>query len=361
MTTSEFDNMKTYFFTFSRATVWLSLPFLLASCGGDPAVDEEKAETTAGRDDRIGVTVQPVIPEPFVHAFSVQGNVETDKNATVTAEFGGNVDEIFVQEGQHVAEGAPLLRVNTEVLERSLEEIRTQLGLAEDLFARQERLWKQEIGSEVEYLQARTQMEALRNSQATMLAQMDMAVVRAPFSGIVDRIFVKTGEMGMPGMPVARVIDLDDMYVRAMVSDHYAGRVSAGMPAQVIVSRVDTVKTKVGRVGKFINPANRSIEVTLPLPKGTAFLPNMFASVQLQDVAVDSAVVVRSALIQQDVEGNNFVYVARGGVARKALVKIKMGSGDGMWVASGLAFGDQIIDKGSSRVTDGEPIRILNP
>jgi multidrug efflux pump subunit AcrA (membrane-fusion protein) len=101
--------------------------------------------------------------------------------------------------------------------------------------------------------------------------------------------------------------------------------------------------------------------VTLPLPKGTAFLPNMFASVQLQDVAVDSAVVVRSALIQQDVEGNNFVYVARGGEARKALVNVKMGSGDGMWVASGLAFGDQIIDKGSSRVTDGEAIRILNP
>ena len=352
--------MKTHFFTFLRAIAWLCLPILLASCGGDPAVDEA-AENAAGRDDRIGVTVQPVNPERFVHSFSVQGNVETDKNATVTAEFGGSVDEIFVREGQRVIEGTPLLHVNTEVLERSLEEIRTQLGLAEDLFARQERLWKQEIGSEVEFLQARTQVEALRNSQATMLAQMDMAVVRAPFSGIVDRIFVKTGEMGMPGMPVARVIDLDDMYVRAMVSDHYAGRVSEGMPAQVIVSRVDTVKTKVGRVGQFINPANRSIEVTLPLPKGTAFLPNMFASVQLQDVAVDSAVVVRSALIQQDVEGKSFVYVARGGEAHKAVVNVKMGSGDEMWVASGLAFGDQIIDKGSSRVTDGEPIRILNP
>ncbi|MGB1076020.1 MAG: efflux RND transporter periplasmic adaptor subunit [Flavobacteriales bacterium] len=360
MTTSHFDNMKTHFFTFLRAIAWLCLPILLASCGGDPAVDEA-AENAAGRDDRIGVTVQPVNPERFVHSFSVQGNVETDKNATVTAEFGGSVDEIFVREGQRVIEGTPLLHVNTEVLERSLEEIRTQLGLAEDLFARQERLWKQEIGSEVEFLQARTQVEALRNSQATMLAQMDMAVVRAPFSGIVDRIFVKTGEMGMPGMPVARVIDLDDMYVRAMVSDHYAGRVSEGMPAQVIVSRVDTVKTKVGRVGQFINPANRSIEVTLPLPKGTAFLPNMFASVQLQDVAVDSAVVVRSALIQQDVEGKSFVYVARGGEAHKAVVNVKMGSGDEMWVASGLAFGDQIIDKGSSRVTDGEPIRILNP
>ena len=341
-------------------------PFLMASalviftgCGGDQAAADSAAPATEV-DDRLAVTTLRIDPRPFVHSFSVQGNVEMDGLATVTAETPGTIEEILVQEGQRVAKGDPILRVDISVMERSLEELKTQLTLAEDLFSRQERLWSQEIGSEVEYLQAKAQVEALKNSRSTLLAQMDMAVVRAPFGGVVDRVFAKKGEMGAPGMPLARVVSLDNMYVRAMVSDHYAGRVTAGMPAEVIVSGVDTVATEVGRTGQFINPANRTIEVTLPLPKGTKFLPNMFASVRLQDVALDSAVVVPSALIQQDVNGRSFVYKVVNGQAEKALLEVEMGSGDVMWVGSGLAYGDQIIDKGAARVTNGEPVRILN-
>jgi RND family efflux transporter MFP subunit len=344
---------------FNLAAASAACLLLLSACGGGGTEDVAEAAPAAERDDRLGVTVIEVTPTPFAHSFSVQGNVETDRNALVTAEFGGLVEQVLVAEGQRVAKGDPLVTLNTSVMERSLEELRTQLALAEDLFGRQERLWNQGIGSEVEYLQARTQVDALKNSRATLLAQMDMAIVRAPFSGVVDRIFAKTGEMGAPGMPLARVIDLQDLYVRAMVSDHYAGKVSTGMPAEVVVGGVDTVATEVGRVGQFINPANRTIEITLPLPEGTRLLPNMFASVWLQDVALDSAVVVRSSLIQQDVAGNDFVYCAENGKAVKRPVTIEMGSGDAMWVGSGLAYGDQIIDKGASRVTPGEPVRIL--
>lgn len=335
--------------------------FLLAACGGGAGETEAAAtEATEQADDRLAVTTLRIVPQPFSHSFSVQGNVETDGLATVTAEMPGTIEDIFVREGQRVSKGDPILKVDMSVMERSLQELKTQLSLAEDLYARQERLWSQEIGSEVEYLQAKTQVEALKNSQSTLLAQMDMAVVRAPFAGVVDRVFAKEGEMGAPGMPLARIVALDDMYVRAMVSDHYAGRVAAGMPAEVIVSGVDTVATQVGRVGQYINPANRTIEITLPLPEGTKFLPNMFASVRLQDVALDSAVVVPSSLIQQDVEGNSFVFKVADGRAEKAIVEVEMGSGDAMWVGRGLAFEDQIINKGASRVTTGEPVRILN-
>lgn len=346
------------FFTFLMAPAL----FMLVACGGGDAeaTAPEATESAAAADDRLAVTTLRITPQPFSHSFSVQGNVETDGLATVTAETPGTIEDIVVREGQRVAKGDPILRVDMSVMERSLEELRTQLSLAEDLYARQERLWEQEIGSEVEYLQAKTQVEALKNSRSTLLAQMDMAVVRAPFSGVVDRVFAKTGEMGAPGMPLARIVALDDMYVRAMVSDHYAGRVKPDMPAEVIVSGVDTVVTEVGRVGQYINPANRTIEITLPLPEGTKFLPNMFASVRLQDVALDSAVVVPSSLIQQDVEGNSFVFKVVDGRAEKAIVEVEMGSGDEMWVGRGLAFEDQIINKGASRVTAGEPVRILN-
>jgi hypothetical protein len=136
---------------------------------------------------------------------------------------------------------------------------------------------------------------------------MEMAVMRAPFAGVVDRCLAKTGEFAVPGAPLVRIVDLREMYVRASVSDHYAGKVNKGMSAEVIVSGVDTILTNVGRVGQFINPSNRTLEISLPLPQGSKFLPNMYASVWLQDLGLDSAVVLPSALVQQDINGDLFM------------------------------------------------------
>ena len=330
-----------------------------SGCGGDATVEAETAPET--RDSRASVTVRPIMPQPFVHQFAVQGNVETDRNATVTAEFSGLVEEILVREGDRVREGQALLRLNTDMVDRTEQELQTQLDLASDLFARQTRLWEQGIGSEVEYLQVKAQKEGLEKSLATLAEQRDMAVVRAPFSGILDRVFTKQGELAAPGVPVARIVDLSNMYVRAMVSDHYAGRIGEGLPAEVVVAGVDTVATRIGRVGSFINPANRTIEITLPLPVETRFLPNMFANVWLQDLALDSAMVLPNALVQQDVEGRDFVYVVSGGTAKKRVVELGMGSGDEVLVQSGLAWNDQVVEKGASRIVDGESVRILEP
>lgn len=330
-----------------------------AGCGGGATVEAENAPES--RDARAAVTVLTVRPEAFEHRFAVQGNVETDRNAAVTPEFSGLVEEILVVEGQRVQAGQALLRLNTDLVDRSEQELRTQLELSTDLFARQERLWAAGIGSEVEYLQLKAAKEGLEKGLATFAEQREMAVVRSPFDGTVDRVFTKRGEMAGPGMPVARVVDLSEMYVRAMVSDHYAGRIGKGLPAEVVVAGVDTVVTEIGRVGSFINPANRTIEITLPLPGKTRFLPNMFANVWLQDFAADSAVVLPSALVQQDVEGRNFVYLVQDGVVRKRVVELGMGSGDEVMVERGLAWNDQVVEKGASRIVDGESVRILEP
>ena len=335
------------------------------SCGSsetaDPAVDESLPAT---RPSGMAVAVLEVEPETFSHRFSIQGNVETDMNSILTAEFAGIIEEVMVSEGAPVREGDALIRINTDVLNRSMAELQTQLDLATDLFNRQDRLWKQSIGSELDFMQAQNQKAALENSMETLLEQMDMAMIRAPFDGILDRCLAKTGEMALPGSPLARVIDLRNMYVRASVSDHYAGRVSKGMPAEVIVSGVDTLMTKIGRVGQFINPANRTLELTLPLPSGSALLPNMYASVWLQDVALDSAVVLPSALIQQDIEGQDYVFVAvaqQDGsvVAEKRSLEVGMGSGDRMLIQGGLAFGDRVVSKGATRIVSGQDIRII--
>ena len=335
------------------------------SCGSSETADPIAEESsTPMKLKGMAVGVFDVQPEPFSHRFSIQGNVETDMNSILTAEFAGIIEEVMVSEGAPVREGDALIRINTDVLNRSRAELQTQLDLATDLFNRQERLWKQSIGSELDFMQAQNQKTALENSMKTLLEQMDMAIIRAPFDGILDRCLAKTGEMALPGSPLARVIDLRDMYVRASVSDHYAGRVSKGMPAEVIVSGVDTLMTQIGRVGQFINPANRTLELTLPLPNGSALLPNMYASVWLQDLALDSAVVLPSALIQQDIKGHDYVFVAapqQDGtvVAEKRNLNVGMGSGDYMLIQGGLAFGEQVVSKGATRIVSGQNIRII--
>lgn len=331
----------------------------LVGCTGEAP----EAGTSAGeeRDLRATVTVLEVAPQSFVHRFSVQGNVETDRNAVVAAEFAGAVEEVFVREGETVREGQALMRLNTDMLDRTEAELRTQLDLASEVYSRQARLWEQGIGSELELLQSKAQKEGLEKGLATLAEQRDMAYVRAPFGGVLDRIFTKVGELAAPGVPAARVVDLSGMYVRAMVSDHYAGRVKAGLPAEVVVAGVDTVLTVISRVGSFINPANRTIEITLGLPGGTRFLPNMFANVWLQDLALDSVVVLPTSLVQQDVTGQNYVYVLDGDVARKQVIELGMGSGDEVMIERGLAWGNRVVEKGASRIVDGESVRTLQP
>ena len=334
---------------------------LCSGCGDAEAPVEESAAPAASKSVQVGV--MPLTPQPFTHRFSVQGNVETDRNALLTSEFGGRIEDVYVREGAQVEMGDPLVKVDTDVIEGSIAELSTQLKLAEVVFERQQRLWDQEIGSEIEYLQSKTQLESLQRSMETLTEQKDMAVMRAPFEGVVDRCLAKSGEFAVPGAPLVRIVNLRDMKVRAMVSDHYAGQIDKGMPATVIVSGVDTIETSVGRVGQFINPANRTLEITLPLPEGTSLLPNMFASVWLEDMNLDSALVLPSSIVQQDINGEDFVFVAAGeGTERmveKRVLKMGMGSGDVMLVEHGLSFGQDVISKGATRVVAGQAVSII--
>jgi RND family efflux transporter MFP subunit len=338
--------------------------FMWTGCGSPEVAEEETSGAPAVPVAKsVQVAVMTLSPEPFTHRFSVQGNVETDRNALLTAEFGGRIEDVFVREGEQVSEGDALVKVDTDVIERSIAELNTQLELAMVVFERQQRLWDQKIGSEIEYLQAKTQLESLQRSMETLNEQKDMAVIRAPFDGVVDRCLAKTGEFAAPGAPLLRIVNLSDMKVRAMVSDHYAGRIDKGMPATVIVTGVDTIETSVGRVGQFINPANRTLEITLPLPERTGFLPNMFASVWLEDLNLDSALVLPSSLIQQDINGDDFVFVAVGkGAERKVekrVLEMGMGAGNVMLVESGLEFGQDVISKGATRVVAGQLVSII--
>ena len=330
---------------------------LLVQCGSAPQAEAEGEQAPAARLTRVGV--QAVNPEPFSHSFAVQGNVQTDRVANVLAAFPGVVREVLVKEGANVKEGTALVRIDTDVLTKQRAELETQYALAETLFERQERLWEKEIGSEVDYLQAKTGMEALKRSLATLDEQIDQAVIRAPFDGVLDRVFVNVGEMASAPMPVVRVVDLSDLYIRASVSDHYAGSVSAGQPVRIETQGLAPIESQIRRVGQYIEAANRTIDLTIDLPEGTRALPNMVATVHITDLALDSALALPSALVQQDANAQEYVYVLRGDKATKQIVETGMVSEGRILIEVGLQPGDRVIDRGASRVVDGERVALI--
>ncbi len=330
---------------------------LLVRCGAPAESDAASPETTNARLTRVGV--QTVQVAPFSHSFAVQGNVQTDRIANILASFPGVVREVLVNEGTQVNKGTALVRIDTDVLSKQRAELVTQLELAQTLFERQERLWNKEIGSEVDFLQAKTGLEALERSLATLDEQIDQAVIRAPFSGVLDRVFVNVGEMASPPMPVVRVVDLSDLYIRASVSDHYAGVVMAGQSVTVEAQGLEPIESQVRRVGQFIEAANRTIDVTIDLPAGTRALPNMVATVHITDLALDSALALPSAVVQQDANGQEYVYIIKGDQATKQTVQTGVMSDGMLLIEAGLKAGDRVINRGAARVVDGERVTLI--
>ncbi|MGB1383784.1 MAG: efflux RND transporter periplasmic adaptor subunit [Flavobacteriales bacterium] len=350
--------MKVTLNSLGFAATLTALALALVQCGSPAEGAEPDSDSSASRLTRVGVTT--LNPAPFSHAFAVQGNVETDRIANILAEFPGVVQEVLVEEGAKVSQGQALLRINTDVLAKQRAEVVTQLELAQSLFERQERLWNKDIGSEVDFLQAQTGVEALRRNLATLDEQIGKATVRAPFSGVLDRVFVNVGEMASPPMPVVRVVDLSDLYVRAAVSDHYAGAVKAGQPVVLEAHGMEPLESQIRRVGQFIEAANRTIDVTVDLPQGVSYgLPNMVVTVNITDLALDSALALPAALVQQDANGQEYVYLLRGDQASKQPIETGMVSEGKLLITSGLKPGDQVIDRGATRVVDGERVTLI--
>jgi len=344
-----------------RKSILLAVPALvLAACGGSaPDSTPETDAATAAAPEARKVTTLTASTAPFDHYFTVQGNVETDRLAQVFPMTQGTVLRLRVEEGQSVRKGQVLLELDNDAVARNQDELETRLELGKDVLARQERLWEQGIGTEVQLLEARTNVKALEESIAAFSEQVDLGKVTAPFTGTVDRIFAKEGEMASPGRPVARVLDLADMYVRAKVSDHYVGQVTQGQRVEIVVGGRDTLVSEIARVGQYIEPANRTFEIVVPVPEGGDLLPNEFAAMRINDLHLDSAISLPSGLILQDRQGRDFVYVIEGGKAVRKPVTVGMAANNRVLIEAGVTDGMSVIDRGAGQVVEGEAVQVL--
>ena len=319
-------------------------------------------DTTASYD---AVTAFEVNPDLFYHYFEVFGTVEADKSINLFPLNSGKVERIHVKAGQKVSQGQLLVSLDTDLMESSLKELETALALAQTVFNKQQKLWiDEQIGSEIQYLQAKNNYDALVQKLQTLKEQMAMSEVRAPFAGTIDEVFAKVGELAAPQMPAVRLVNTSGVYVKADVPESYANRVKVGTPANVAFTSMDfEVAAEVLQVGQFIQAGNRtfSINVSLPADPGTV-KPNQMVHVALQDYRNDAALAVPSSLIQQDVEGNDFVFVLqnKGAYSEVAKVFVKTGlSYEGRTeIKSGIEAGAQLVDKGSRSVRTGQRVHV---
>jgi len=311
------------------------------------------------------VTVLPVKNDIFKHFIEIQGVVQADKNIEIKPELGGVIRSIYVKEGQKVYAGQTLAQLDDSSIRNSIAELDTQLTLAKTTFERQERLWKQKIGSEMQYLQAKAQKESLENNLATLGTQARKMKIIAPFSGIVDEIFPKNGELTSPQTPVIRLINLDKVYVEADVTETYLTVVKNGTEASMFFPSIDKkIVSKISQISNYINPDNRSFKVKINVPnKDQHIKPNLLADLKILDFKAEG-LIIPSTLVQQDQKGNNYVYTLETKdnekVVVKKLISVANEYKNEIFVSEGLVANDTLINAGARLVKAGDVVKIVD-
>jgi len=310
------------------------------------------------------VTAYEVNPAMFSHYFEVFGKVEADKSINLYPLNSGKVERIHVKEGQKVSQGQLLVSLDTDLMESSIKELETAISLAKTVFTKQQRLWiDEQIGSEIQYLQAKNNYDGLVQKLQTLKEQKSMSEVRAPFAGTIDEVFTKEGELAAPQMPTIRLVNTSSVYIKADVPESYSNRVKVGTPANVAFTSMDyEVASEVLQVGQFIQEGNRTFSINVSLPEADDVKPNQMVHVALQDYKNETALSVPSSLVQQDVEGNDFVFALNKMGAYSEVSKVFVEAGltyEGRTeIKSGIEAGTQLVDKGSRSVRTGQRVHV---
>lgn len=312
------------------------------------------------------VTVTEVKPTVFKHYVEIQGNVNTKENLVIYPEYSGVLTKVLVQEGQMVSKGQLLATIDDGGLNQQLSQMETQLALAKTTFERQERLWKDKIGSEIQYLQAKTNYEAQQKSVNQLKQQLEKTTITAPFSGVIDEILSEQGQVVAPGMnQLFRIINLSNMYVDAEIPENYITNIKVGTKVNVYFPVLnDTLTSEVRQVGNYINPNNRTFKIEIAINNQEKMVkPNMTALLSINDYVNDSTLVLPIALLSENAEGEKYVYaIKKDSKNRKYADKRTVTLGklqNGMVeILEGIKAGDAIIKEGAKLVRNEEQVII---
>ncbi len=315
------------------------------------------------------ITTIDVNTSEFIHYLELQGNVKTKKNVLVYPEVPGQLVRVFVKEGQRVAKGQALARIDDAGMSNQLAQLEATATLAKTTYERQKRLWDQKIGSEIQYLQAKTNYEAQTNAVTNLRKGIAKYTIKAPFSGIVDDVIKEQGTVVSPGpgAEVFRVVNLGDMYIETDVPESYISSVKKGKTVAVefpiLGKKLDS---KVRQAGNFINPANRTFKVEIGVPnKDRSIKPNLTAKLRINDYTNSSAILIPQSIISENAKGEQYVYIVTNkdgkSIAKQVIITTGKTQGDIIEVLDGIESGMKIINAGARSVKDSQEVKILQP
>jgi len=354
-----------------------SVVLFLAACGNNPKdkkaqldkLKKEQADINSKilkLESEIGtkkeiekdVTIFEVTATTFKNYIQIQGKVDAEQNVQVSPEAAGVITSIFVKIGQNVSKGQVLAQIDDAVLRQNIAQLQTSLDLATNLFNRQKNLWDQKIGTEVQYLNSKTQKEGLERQMSVLRQQASMFKIKSPISGTVDQLDYKIGQAVQPGIPGIRVVNANDLKAKALVSETYAGKITQGDEVLVIIPDAsDSVRTKISFAAKIIDPMSRSFSIEVKLPSKSSYRPNMVSILKIADYVKLNATVVPIKAIQKS-EKEEFLMINDQGKAKRVNVTVgNIYNGDAE-ILTGIKVGDQVILTGLNGLNDGDTIKL---
>lgn len=303
------------------------------------------------------VTVYEVTETIFKNYLEVQGKIDAEENVQVNPEAPGVVTAVYVNVGQNVSKGQVLAQLDDKVLRQNIAELKTQLELANNLYNRQKNLWDQKIGTEVQFISAKTQKVAAERRIATLNSQISMYKIKSPISGSIDAMDLKVGQAVMPGVSGIRVINASKLKAKALVAESYAGRVNKGDRVMIILPDVpDTLNSRITFASKTIEPASRSFNVEVKLPSSRNYRPNMLAVLKIVDYENDKALIIPVNAILK-AENGEYVFIAENGKAKRVTIQSGKVSDGKAEILSGLKPKDQVITTGIQELNNGDIVK----
>lgn len=306
------------------------------------------------------VEAAPITPEIFKTYINVQGKVDAEESVSLSSEMPGTITKINVKVGDEVTKGQVLAETDARALQQSIADLETNAVLVNQLYEKQKALWEQKIGTEVQFLQAKTQKESIEKKMATLQEQIRMTKIISPINGTVDAVDIKLGQLTAPGMPAIRVINFNNLKLKADLAESYTSRVHKGDEVMIkFPDGNDTLTTKVNYASRAINALNRTFSVEMLLDNKKEYHPNQIALVSINDYKSSKPVlVVPVNYIQKDLKGATYVLIAENGKATKRYVKIGKEYNGRAEIMEGLTESDALITSGYDSVNEGDTIKV---
>jgi RND family efflux transporter MFP subunit len=315
----------------------------------DEVDNQIAALDTTSIDEAKKVSVITINEDVFEHYFEIQGSVKADKNVIVIPEVGGLISEISVREGDQILKGSIIARINSDVVSSNMKELEEQRDLAKYMYDKQQSLYDKGVGTELALKQAEGQFRTIEQTIKSLKTQQGKFIVKAPFDGYVEQVFPVQGEMASPASPIIRLIALDKMSVKADISESYLRGINMNSAAQLrfpSLSLEPMKGLKLKRIGKFVNPVNRTITVEIAIPsKAEGIVPNLMSVLRIRDYVDSTALAVPTSVIRKDLETPS-VYLIKNGQAIRTEVVLGRSSGNYTVIESGISDGSQLVDKG---------------